>query len=241
MPDASGRGINVEVRGRWGGRDVVRLATLRFAGTELELSGGGDDLRLDCGLLDDATWARSVLTLYAAPDALRFVADEADHDALAALWATLVEHAGAVPEMARGLRSLGRSKSGDPQHQQRFVAPLLAARRRLLARDSVERRAAAFDARGVSQRLQQVAVELAQASYPVDGALRRAQEALLEEALEGTLSALAALQDQTTVVMECPDGRRLAEWRVWLVLLRRVFVESERSCRSVARVAPVST
>jgi hypothetical protein len=234
MPDPRLPDITVEVRGRWGGKDVVRLAVLEYAEAALRFSGGGDDLRVPWDVLDDATWTRGVLTLYAAPDALRVTAREDLHGALGAVWARLIEHAGAVPEVARGLRDIGRPRSGVAAHHDLLIAPLIAARRRLVPTDTVERRAAAFDARGVSQRVKAVALEIALARYPDDAARRRGQEAHLEEAIEAMLRALDALEVQTTVVRECADGRRLAEWREWLRVLRRVFVESERAWRMVA-------
>ncbi len=230
--------IDVEARGRWDGRDVVRLAALHCAEIELVLTGGGEDLHIRCETLDDATWARGVLVLYAAPDALRITAAESRHNDLAAVWARLISQAGEVPEVARGLRNLGRPRSGVPAHHELFLAPLLAARRRLIPSDTVERRAVAFDAGAVTVRIKAVLLEIALDHYPTDAARRRGHEARLDEATENLLRVLAELNAQTAVVRECADGRRLAEWREWLRVLRCVFVESERSWQAVARVAP---
>jgi hypothetical protein len=49
---------------------------------------------------------------------------------LAGLWRELLDRACALPELARGARTVGSRRGGDPATQARFFAPLLEARRR---------------------------------------------------------------------------------------------------------------
>lgn len=221
----------VTVRGRWAGIDFDEGGALHLHASEGRVLTTRGEIRFAWRHLTDATLEQATLHLHRAPEALA-LAGPAD---LPRAWAHVVAGACEVPELARGLRSLGSARGGDAERQLRFFGPLLAARRRVEAPDAVERRVAQFDAATVSQRLADAVRALAAERHPADPRLQRALGAHLEEALEPCLAALQALADAAEGVHGAVEGLRFVAWRRWTSTLRRVFVEADRSWSAVAR------
>lgn len=188
--------------------------------------------------LTDATWAGETLTLYRHDEVLAISGSRELNRA----WGVVVERACILPEMTRGLRSLGTSRGGNAELQTRFFGPLLHARRRLQEPDALEWRVTHFDARALSARLDATIRELAMERFPESPPDRRALEAELSEALEplaGTLDVLAAAAER---IRSDPDGQRFVTWRDWTRQLRRVFLEADRAWSAMAdtlRQAPL--
>ncbi|MGQ0647977.1 MAG: hypothetical protein ACT4P7_10425, partial [Gemmatimonadaceae bacterium] len=202
-----------------------------FADEGLFEQASGDHLIVTWAALTDATWERETLTLHCADDALALRGPRE----LSRAWGLVVEHACALPEVARGLRSLGTSRGGSAVLQSRFFGPLLAARRRLQDPEAMERRVTQFDAMALTQRLNAAIAEFASDHHPADPPRRRALEAHLEEAIEPLVRQLALLADATQALHAAPDGSRFVAWRVWTRLLRRVFLEADRAWTQIVR------
>lgn len=179
--------------------------------------------------LTDATWADGTLTLYRNEERLALTGSRDLNRA----WGVIVERACTLPEMTRGLRSLGTARGGSTQLQSRFFGPLLLARRRLQEPEPIEWRVSRFDAAALSARLTATIAELALERYPQSPPDRRAFEAVLEEALEPLSNSLAALAGATGHIGTAGEGRRFVAWRAWTRQLRRVFLEADRAWTSM--------
>jgi hypothetical protein len=178
----------------------------------------------------DATWAGDTLTLYRYTDSLAISGSRELNRA----WGLVMERACILPEMTRGLRSLGTTRGGSAQLQTRFFGPLLLARRRLQEPNALQWRVAHFDARVLSNQLVQTIHELALERFPESPPDRRALEAELGEALEPLAATLHVLADATDRIRSDPDGQRFVAWRAWTRQLRRVFLEADRAWSSMA-------
>lgn len=226
----------VVAEGYWDDRPVAGGGTLVL---HLDEGAFTDEARdaviVSYQALTDATWERETLTLHRGSDLLALRGPRQ----LSRAWGVVVEQACALPEVARGLRSLGTVRGGAPLLQSRFFGPLLLARRRLQEPDALERRVMQFDARALAQRLEGAILEFALERYPTDPPRRRAMEAHLEEAMEPLLAQLARLAEASSGLRDAPGGGRFIAWRDWTVMLRRVFLEADRSwARMVRQLEP---
>jgi hypothetical protein len=226
MPDDSLVVPDVLIVGRWENREVRLAGELTLSPTGVSMNGSdGAQLVARYPQLTDATWRESTLTLHRTPDSL----DVRGGATLAAAWARIVREACAAPEMARGLRALGTRRGGDADLQRRFFGPLLTARRQLEEPDAVERRLAQFDTASLIKRMQDNLAQLAADRFPTSPPHRRALEAHFAEATEPLFAILGTLDDAGDAVRNVADGTRFVAWRRWTWLLRRVFIEADRS------------
>jgi hypothetical protein len=219
-------------RGTWALRPAHVVGTLvleEHAATLAEESGAPYEIA-PYAAFTDATWAGETLTLYRHDDILAISGSRELNRA----WGVVVERACILPEMTRGLRSLGTSRGGHAQLQTRFFGPLLHARRRLQEPDALEWRVTHFDARALSDRLAATIRELAMERFPESPPDRRALEAELGEALEPLAGNLEALADAAERIRSDPDGQRFVTWREWTRQMRRVFLEADRAWASMA-------
>jgi hypothetical protein len=217
----------VEVAGLWG-----HLATpVRFRGSlvieplRLEVRDTQGRLETNYALLTDATWAGGELGLHWERGAARVRGGEA----LAPAWARIVASACALPEVARGLRSLGTRRGGKADLQRRFFGPLLVGRRRLEEPDSMEWRLAHFDARVVRRQIDEALAGIARERHPASPPHRRALGAALDEAVEELAVQLELLDRAADAARMGAEGRRFVAWRAWTTQLRAVFVEADRA------------
>jgi hypothetical protein len=222
----------VVLSGAWHHRRVQGIATLLLFPGEGQLHDDeGKHLTLSYEDLTDATWERDALSLHARTDVLRLSGPRELNRA----WGLVVEQACALPEVTRGMRTLGTSRGGTAALQARFFGPLLAARRRLQEPDALERRVMQFDAESLTQRLHASITEIAAERHPENAPRRRSLEAHLEEALEPLTVQLAALREATDALHQVAAGSRFVEWRLWTRRLRRVFLEADRAWAQMVR------
>ena len=176
--------------------------------------GEGDDHELSLSLRDST---RVTLVLASAGD----VRDE------------LLLRCRALPELTRALRAFGsrrghRSKRASASaDQQRFFAPLLAARRSAGAAIAPTAVVGAFSAGPLSQALEGALREFAVERHGENGPARRALEAELGELIEPLLRTIHALGDASLRALETPDDLRL--WRAWAAQLRVTFEAADRA------------
>lgn len=231
MPDRLLEVTGILARGTWALRPAHVEGTLLLDEHTASLAAGGVAHEIaPYSAFTDATWASETLTLYRHDETLSISGSRELNRA----WGVVVERACILPEMTRGLRSLGTSRGGNAQLQTRFFGPLLHARRRLQEPDALEWRVTHFDARALTGRLEATIRELAMERFPESPPDRRALEAELSEALEplaGTLEVLAGAADR---IRSDPDGQRFVTWREWTRQLRRVFLEADRAWSSMA-------
>ena len=217
---------NVTASGTWLDKRMDAVATLALMPDDAELSDdAGAQLLVPYATLTDATWERETLVLHSRRGVLALRGPRE----LSRAWAMVVEQACALPEVTRGMRSLGTARGGSAALQARFFGPLLAARRRLQEPDALERRVTQFDPLALTQRLNVTIGELATERHPNDAPRRRSVHAHLEEAVEPLQAQLAALTEATAGVYAAAAGRRFVEWRLWTQRLRRVFLEADRA------------
>ena len=233
MPDAGIEVTGISVRGTWAQRPALVEGTLVLDEHAATLVSAGDDpwVIAPYTALTDATWGEGILTLYRSSESLTITGSRDLNRA----WGMIVERACTLPEMTRGLRSLGTSRGGSTQLQSRFFGPLLLARRRLQEPEEPEWRVSQFDALALSNRLSATIDELALERYPESPPDRRALEAELGEALEPLSNSLAVLAAATRRIGTEGDGARFVAWRVWTRQLRRVFLEADRAWASMTQ------
>lgn len=232
MPDHVLEVTGVVARGTWAEREALVRGNLVLDDHAASLSSGSEEpfLIAPYSAFTDATWVGETLTLYRYSDSL---AISGSRD-LNRAWGVVVERACILPEMTRGLRSLGTPRGGSAQLQTRFFGPLLLARKRLQVPDALEWRVTHFDARALSARLVETIHELAMERFPESPPDRRALEAELGEALEPLAATLHVLAESTERVRSEPDGQRFVSWRAWTRQLRHVFLEADRAWSSMA-------
>lgn len=233
MRDAVLEVPGIIARGTWAQRAAVMQGTLILDDHAASLSSGAEQAFVIATYpaFTDATWTGETLTLFRGGESL-VISGSRD---LNRAWGVVVERACTLPEMTRGLRSLGTSRGGSAQLQTRFFGPLLMARRRLLEPEALEWRVSQFDATALSQRLAATIRELALDRFPESAPDRRALEAELGEALEPLSATLDVLAQATLRVRAEGDGQRFVAWRAWTRQLRRVFLEADRAWGSMAR------
>ena len=222
----------VVLAGTWRQRRVQGIATLLLFPNEAQLhDDSGKHLAVPYEDLADATWGRDSLALHAHGDQLELSGPRDLNRA----WGIIVEQACALPEVTRGMRTLGTTRGGAAALQSRFFGPLLAARRRLQEPDALERRVMQFDTEALTRRLHASITEIAAERHAENAPRRRSLEAHLEEALEPLAIQLTALRDATQALHQVEAGGRFVEWRIWTRRLRRVFLEADRAWAEMVR------
>ncbi|MCC6316189.1 MAG: hypothetical protein IT361_00765 [Gemmatimonadaceae bacterium] len=218
--------------GSWRQRRVAGTGALHLYPTEGQLlDEAGRHLALPWDELTDCTWERETLALHGHGGVLHLSGPRE----LGRAWGLIVAQACALPEVARGLRTLGTARGGSAVLQSRFFGPLLAARRRLQEPEPIERRVTQFDPVALAQRLHAAVAEIAAERHPESASRRRALEAHLQEALEPLEAQLDALRHGTDGLHQADPGYRFIEWRLWTRRLRRVFLEADRAWANMVR------
>lgn len=135
-----------------------------------------------------------------------------------------------LPELARSLRTLGRS--GDSCSEDAHTAiftPLLAARARAEELPA-ERMHEAFVGHVLLARIEERVAELASRGIAVP-ARGRAMSARAHESIEPVRRQLLALDDASTTDLVAEEA-----WSTWVAQLRDVFIAADQSCRALAVV-----
>ena len=223
--------VDLIVTGRWKEHQIAQGGTLQGNAKAIELAlMDGTLLEIPLPSLTDATWRDATLTLFHAHDHLELRGGGA---ALAKAWALIVHNACGLPEMARGLRTLGTNRGGPAELQKKFFGPLLIARRQLAEPEAIDWRVARFDGTSLRERLKAVLMEIARERYPDQAPHRRALEAHLLEAAEPLLAQLSAVDGAATLVRTGADGTRFIAWRRWAHEVQSAFRESDRTWAAV--------
>lgn len=216
------------------GREIDARAEVELDGPTLVLFWSrATPWRLALEGIDGVSLGNAQLTLYlASGDVLDLTGD----DALRALGAQLVDRACAMPELTRGLRSLGSRRGTPGAAHDAWFAPLLSARRAVEGVSDPLRQVELLDAARLSQTITRVIAELAAIRAPTDPAMQRAIEAALEEDAEPLFAALDRMGVAADALRGSALDSRLADWRRWVEMLRRVFAAADESWGRAAGV-----
>ena len=219
-------GLRARVIGIVRGRELDAYATVALADNALVLSwDNAASWQLDLDGLDGVMPRPNQLTLYLTNgDVLELT----ENESLRQLAANVLDRACTVPELTRGLRSLGSLRGTPGPAHDRWFAPLLAARRAVAGISDAERQVALVDAAHVAQHLRRVMTEIAKEIAPAHPAMQRAIEAALYEESEPTFDALARLALAADVLRASALDTRLVDWRRWMNALREVFVAADQ-------------
>lgn len=138
----------------------------------------------------------------------------------------------ALPELTRTLRAFGsrRGQHGTRDtaaaEQQRFFAPLLAARMSAIRAGDIATVAAAFDARLITADVHRTLRGFVAERHAEAGPARRALEAELLDLCEPLDVALAALGEAARTLSRAADD--LPSWRTWSSRLGHAFEIADR-------------
>lgn len=166
------------------------------------------------------------LTLYLASGD---VLDVSGDPSLRLLGMQLQGRACAVPELTRGLRTLGSRRAAIGNAHDAWFAPLMSARRAIDGVSDPLRQVTLVDAANLSRAMTTVISQLAAIEAPTDVAAQRAIEAVLEEAAEPMFVAMTSLALAADVLRSSELDTRLADWRRWIDALRAVFIAADNS------------
>lgn len=219
---------SVRVVGIVRGREINALADVSLENDAVVLTWTSATpwrLALD-GLDGVAAAGPTQLSLYlASGDVLELSGD----DALRAVAAQLVERACTMPELTRGLRSLGSLRGTPGAAHDAWFAPLLAARRAVHGVTDAKRQLALIDAGELARAMERAMQELAALTAPGDVARQRAIEAALEEEAEGMFLAFARLALAADTLSGSASDTLFVDWRRWVGALRDVFTAADEA------------
>ncbi len=134
-----------------------------------------------------------------------------------------------LPEMTRGLRSLGSLRGALGASHDRWFAPLLSARKDAASSVSPERHMLSFNAAKLASEQMRAIEEIAATIAPTNAAHRRAVEAVLEEEAEQYFAALHELNRYAELFNGSAEDSRFRRWREWVNQLRTVFSLADES------------
>ncbi|MGQ0642993.1 MAG: hypothetical protein ACT4P6_19790 [Gemmatimonadaceae bacterium] len=250
MPDEQVLVPRAHATGDWRGNTVAGDARVRLHQRGIVLAwhdarGGsgasegreGSEWRVPFSDLSGVALRGDALVLYGAAGSVTLTSSYHMHG----LCQAVLERACALPELARGARSVGSRRGGDPATQARFFAPLLDARRRAELQADAEGKVRALDGRAVAARVTELLTAVARARWPNDLPEQRALGAELEECCEGMLAACQTLAAAADAWFETPDQERLDAWRAWVAAAARLFEASDRAWGRVVTVLALPT
>lgn len=218
---------SVRVVGIVRGREINALAEASLEGEAIVLTWtSATPWRLAFDGLDGVALGASQFSLYlASGDVLELSGDES----LRAVALQLVERACTMPELMRGLRSLGSLRGTPGAAHDAWFAPLLAARRAVHGVTDAKRQLALIDAGELARAMERAMQELAALTSPGDGARQRAIEAALEEESEGMFLAFARLALAADTLSGSASDTLFVDWRRWVGALREVFTAADEA------------
>ncbi len=176
--------------------------------------------------IDGVVYRTREATLYLADgDVLELTGD----DRVRTMALQLLDQACTMPELMRGLRSLGSRRGAPGAAHDAWFAPLLNARRTVEGVSDPQRQLALLDAAGIARAMEAALAEIAALERPGNAAAQRAVEAALEEAAEGLFIALERLGLAGERLRGSSPDTVLADWRRWIGALREVYAAADES------------
>lgn len=215
----------VRVVGIVRGREINALADVSLESEAIVFTWeNATPWRLALDGLDGVAHSASQLSLYLVRgDVLELSGDES----LRAIALQLVERGCTMPELTRGLRSLGSVRGTPGAAHDAWFAPLLAARRAVHGVTDAKRQVALIDAGELARAMEGAMQELAALTAPGDVARQRAIEAALEEESEGMFVAFARLALAADTLSGSASDTLFVDWRRWVGALREVFTAAD--------------
>lgn len=141
----------------------------------------------------------------------------------------LLDQACVMPELTRGLRSLGSLRGAPGAAHDAWFAPLLTARRTVEGISDPQRQLALLDAAALGRAMEAVMGEIAALERPGNAASQRAVEAAIEEAAEPLFVAIERLALAGDTLRGSAPDTLLADWRRWVGALRDVYAEADEA------------
>jgi hypothetical protein len=233
MPDERIAEFAGGVSGTVRGRAVSGAATVRLGERGLAIVVERGELRLPYGRLDGwVVEGDAVSVRITGGDAVAIVPS----GGALALAEALGAHACVLPELTRGLRTLGSSRARADSAQGALFAPLISARRRAARMRDPARRIRALDAEELRTELAAALSGMVSGRVRQPGPERRALVAALEDAVLPLRAAIATLGTAAEAHARTPEPRRLAAWREWTEAARRAFAAAD-ACWPAVRAA----
>jgi hypothetical protein len=224
--------VQARVVGIVRGREIDTVAAVTLERDDLVL--GWHDAapwRLSSSGIDGLTVGPSSLTVYLVGND---VLDVSGNEQLRALGLLLLDRACAIPELTRGLKSLGSARGTPAPAHDCWFAPLLAARRAVEGISDPARQVMLLDAGALADACARALAEIAAAAAPGEPAGQRAIEAAVEEEAEPVFAAI----DMMGVAGEALRGgaldTRIADWRRWVDTVRAVFAAADEAWPGIA-------
>ena len=155
-------------------------------------------------------------------------------DQLRALGLQLLDRACAMPELTRGLKSLGASRGMPVAAHDRWFAPLLAARRSVEGVSDPARQVLLLDPATLTKDIERAIAEIAATTAPGDPAEQRAVEAALEEEAATVFRAIESMGLAGDAVRGGALDTRIADWRQWVETVRGVFAAADDAWAGIA-------
>ena len=196
--------------------------------TILALSPDDAAVRVALDTIDEVIAAINALTIR-LHDGREFTLSSGD---AAALRDGLLERCRALPELTRTLRAFGSrraqlgTRGAAAAEQQRFFAPLLAARVAAIRVADVAAIVGAFDARLIAAEVHRTLRAFVAERHAEAGPSRRALEAELLDLCEPLDLALASLGEAGREMSRAGDDLRA--WRAWTARLTATFETADR-------------
>ena len=224
MPDDRIAEFSGVVTGAVRGRAVRGEATMKLGERGLAIVVEQGELRLPYGRIDG--WvldAQGLSIRITGGDAIVMASAHGPR----ALAESLASHACVLPELTRGLRSLGSSRWRADVAQSTIFAPLLAARRRAARMRGPAERVQALDAEVLRREVDGALRAVAASRVRQEGPERRALLAALEDAAVPMRGALEKLGRAADAHGRAAEERRLAAWRQWTEAARDAFAAAD--------------
>ncbi len=217
----------VQVVGIVRGREVNARADVSLETDALVISWAqATPWRIAYDGLDGVAHGATQLTLYlSSGDVLELDGD----DSVRGLALQLIDRACTMPELTRGLRSLGSRRGAPGAAHDAWFGPLLAARRAVEGVSDAQRQLLLIDGAQLGRNMQRAMEELAALSAPGDDARQRAIEAAIEEDAIDMFVALQRLALTAEALRGSALDTRFADWRRWVDALREVFAEADEA------------
>ncbi len=187
--------------------------------------------RLSLSGIDGVAGGPSSLTVYlVSNDVLELSGDEQ----LRPLGLQLLDRACAMPELTRGLKSLGSSRGTPAAAHDRWFAPLLAARRSVEGVSDPARQVMLLDAATLAKEIERAISEISATKAPGDAAEQRAVEAALEEEAASVFTAIEIMGLAGDALRGGALDTRIADWRRWVETVRGVFAAADDAWTGIA-------